>query len=56
MVADPATQERAIAGALVDLYRKNSNQAVQLLQSSGISSQVQQAALSRMTNRGPWWR
>lgn len=55
-VADPATQERAIAGALVDLYRKNSNQAVQLLQSSGISSQVQQAALSRMTNRGPWWR
>jgi hypothetical protein len=41
---------------LVDLYRKNSNQAVQLLQSSGISSQVQQAALSRMTNRGPWWR
>jgi hypothetical protein len=56
MVADPATQERAIAGALVDLYRRNSNQAVQLLQSSGISSQVQQAALSRMTNRGPWWR
>ena len=53
---DPATQERAIAGALVDLYRKNSNQAVQMLQSSGISSQVQQAALSRMTNRGPWWR
>ena len=56
MVADPGTQERAVAGALVDLYRKNSNQAVQLLQSSGISSQVQQAALGRMTNRGPWWR
>lgn len=56
MVGDPGTQERAIAGALVDLYRKNSNQAVQLLQSSGISAQVQQAALSRMTNRGPWWR
>lgn len=56
MVADPGTQERAAAGALVDLYRKDSNQAVQLLQASGISVQVQQAALSRMTNRGPWWR
>lgn len=56
LVADPGTQERAVAGALVDLYRKNSNQALQLLQSSGISSQVQQAALGRMTNRGPWWR
>ena len=56
MVADPATQERAVAGALVDLYRTDTNQAVQLLQKSGISAQVQQAALSRMTNRGPWWR
>ena len=56
MVADPATQERAVAGALVDLYRKDTNQALLLLQGSGISSQVQQAALSRMTNRGPWWR
>lgn len=56
LVADPATQERAVAGALVDLYRQDTNQAVQLLQKSGISAQVQQAALSRMTNRGPWWR
>ena len=56
MVADPAMQERAIAGALLDLYRKNSSQAVQLLQSSGIQSQIQQKALSRMTNHGPWWR
>ena len=56
LVADPATQERAVAGALVDLYRQDTNQAVQLLQNSGISAQVQQAALSRMTNRGPWWR
>ena len=56
LVADPATQERAVAGALVDLYRKDTNQAVLLLQSSGISAQVQQAALNRMTNRGPWWR
>ena len=56
MVADPGTQERAVAGALVDLYRKDTNQALQLLQSSGISPQIQQAALSRMTNRGPWWR
>lgn len=55
-VADPATQERAVAGALVDLYRKDTNQALQLLQGSGISAQVQQAALNRMTNRGPWWR
>jgi hypothetical protein len=56
MVADPASQERAVAGALIDLYRKNEAQARQLLQSSAISAQVQQAALSRMTNRGPWWR
>jgi len=56
MVADPATQERAVAGALIDLYRQNEAQARQLLQSSTISAQVQAAALSRMTNRGPWWR
>ena len=56
IVADPATQERAIAGALIDLYRKNEAQARQLLQGSTISAQVQAAALSRMTNRGPWWR
>lgn len=56
MVSDPATQERAVAGALIDLYRQNETQARQLLQSSAISAQIQQAALSRMTNRGPWWR
>jgi len=56
MVVDPATQERAVAGALIDLYRQNEAQARQLLQSSSISAQVQQADLSRMTNRGPWWR
>ncbi|MBM4455830.1 MAG: hypothetical protein FJ411_05515 [Verrucomicrobia bacterium] len=56
MVADPGSQERAIAGALIDLYRKDEAQARQLLQSSTISAQVQAAALSRMTNRGPWWR
>lgn len=56
MVADPATQERAVAGALIDLYRKDETQARQILQSSGLSAQVQQAALSRMTNRGAWWR
>ena len=56
MVGDPASQERAVAGALIDLYRENEAQARQLLQSSTISAQVQKAALSRMTNRGPWWR
>ncbi len=56
MVADPATQERAAAGALIDLYRKDETQARQILQSSGLSAQIQQATLSRMTNRGPWWR
>lgn len=56
MVADPATQERAVAGALIELYRQDANQARQILQTSSISAQVQQAALSRMTNRGPWWR
>jgi hypothetical protein len=56
MVADPATQERAVAGALIDLYRKDEAQARLILQSSGISAQIQQAALNRMTNRGPWWR
>jgi len=53
MVADPATQERAVAGALIDFYRQNEAQARQLLQSSTISAQVQAAALARMTNRGP---
>lgn len=56
MVSDPATQERAVAGALIELYRQDETQARQLLQSSAISAQVQQAALNRMTNRGPWWR
>jgi hypothetical protein len=56
MVADPATQERAAAGALIDLYRKDETQARQILQSSGLSAQIQQATLIRMTNRGPWWR
>jgi len=56
LVADPATQERAVAGALVDLYRKDETRARQILQSSSIAPQIQQAALSRMTNRGPWWR
>lgn len=56
MVADPGTQERAVAGALVDLYRKDTNQALQFLQGSSISPQIQQAVLARMTNRGPWWR
>jgi len=56
MVADVSTQERAVAGALVDLYRRDTNQAVQLLRSSGIPPQVQQSALNRMTGRGPWWR
>lgn len=56
MVGDPATQERAVAGALIDLYRKDEVQARKILQTSSISAQVQQAALIRMTNRGPWWR
>lgn len=56
LVADPATQERAVAGALVDLYRKDPNQARQILQTSSIPPQVQQAALSRMNSRGAWWR
>jgi len=56
MVADPATQERAVAGALIDLYRKDEAQARKILQTSSISEQVQQAVLIRMTNRGPWWR
>ena len=56
MVGDPATQERAVAGALIDLYRKDEAQARKILQTSSISTQVQQAALVRMTNPGPWWR
>jgi hypothetical protein len=56
MVGDPATQERAVAGALLDLYRKDEVQARKILQTSSISTQVQQAALVRMTNPGPWWR
>ena len=56
MVGDPAAQERAVAGALVDLYRKDEAQARKILQTSSISAQVQQAVLIRMTNRGPWWR
>ena len=56
MVADPSTQERAVAGALIDLYRKDEVQARKILQTSSISSEVQQASLIRMTNRGAWWR
>jgi hypothetical protein len=56
MVGDPSAQERAVAGALIDLYRKDEAQARKILQTSSISTQVQQAALARMTNRGPWWR
>lgn len=56
LVSDPAAQERAVAGALADLYRRDTNQALSLLQSSAISAQVRQAALNRMTNRGGWWR
>ncbi len=56
MVGDPATQERAVAGALIDLYRKDEVQARKILQTSSISTQVQQAVLVRMTNPGPWWR
>jgi hypothetical protein len=56
MVGDPAAQERAVAGALIDLYRKDEVQARKILQTSSISTQVQQAALVRMTNKSPWWR
>jgi hypothetical protein len=56
MVGDSATQEKAVAGALIDLYRNDEAQARKILQSSSISTQVQQAALIRMTNGGPWWR
>jgi len=56
MVGDSATQERAVAGALIDLYRNDEAQARKILQNSSISTQVQQAALIRMTNGGPWWR
>lgn len=56
MVADKGTQERAVAGALIDLYREDEAQARKILQSSQISNEMQLAALARMTNRGPWWR
>jgi hypothetical protein len=56
MVGDSATQERAVAGALIDLYRKDEVQARKILQTSSISAQVQQAVLIRMTNRAPWWK
>jgi len=52
MVADPNLQQRAIIGALSDLYRKDASQAQILLQSSGLGTEVQQSAWSRMTNRG----
>jgi len=52
MVADPNLQQRAVIGALSDLYRKDASQAQKVLQSSGIGTEVQQSAWSRMTNRG----
>ena len=52
MVADPNLQQRAVIGALSDLYRKDASQAQKVLQSSGIGAEVQQSAWSRMTNRG----
>lgn len=56
MVGDPASQERAIAGALGDLFRKDTNRALQLLQTYPISAETRQKAISRMADRGPWWR
>ena len=55
MVGDPAAQERAVAGALIDLYKKDQAQAQKILQTSSISTQVQQAALARMTKGRRWW-
>jgi hypothetical protein len=52
MVADPNLQQRAVIGALSDLYRKDASQAQMVLQSSGIGTAVQQSAWNRMTNRG----
>ncbi len=52
LVADPSLQQRAVIGALSDLYRKDASQAQKVLQSSGIGTEVQQSAWSRMTNRG----
>jgi len=52
MVADPNLQQSAVIGALSDLYRKDASQAQKVLQGSGIGTEVQQSAWSRMTNRG----
>jgi hypothetical protein len=54
MVSDPAGQERAVAGALRDIYRKDTNQAVQLLQNSTISMPIRQKALQRLAQGGFW--
>jgi hypothetical protein len=54
MVADPGNQERAVAGALRNVYQKSTNQALQLLQNSAISPSVQQKALERLARGGVW--
>ena len=55
-VSDPKSQEKAAAGALVDAYRKDSQAALQILASSGLSKSMQDAVTARLQGSGPWWR
>ncbi len=55
-VGDPKTQEKAATGAIVDIYRRDPQQAEQILGSSSLTSAVQAAVMTRLQSPGPWWR
>jgi len=55
-VSDPKTQEKAAAGAIVDVYRKDPQEALQILGGSGLPKPMQDLVAARLQGSGPWWR
>jgi hypothetical protein len=56
IVSDPKTQEKAAAGAIADVYRKDPQAALQILAGSGLSKTMQDSVTARLQGSGPWWR
>ena len=55
-VSDPKTQEKAAAGAIADIYRKDPQAALQILAGSGLPKATQNSVAERLKGSGPWWR
>jgi hypothetical protein len=55
-VGDPKTQEKAAAGALSDVYRKNPEGALQTLANSSLPKAMRDSVTARLQSPGPWWR